>query len=275
MSRIYGNSEVTYNFYDELLNTQIPKSIKDRRKSSWEEIRAIDDKIKIYLPKEAIDVLGISRTVILRQPLRRRTVSVIPADPNGTRAIVFPRKAPYKDNEYEYTYYLGKIIANDNPDEMTDFLVPGEYDELIPLFLEYLYVKEHGDTNAFSINYFNELKKNAKRFMRNYNYIRSSDDTLNYGIRNGLFVDPEYAMDAFDNELIQFEQLAGINMRVLSSFDAMLQLADKDLSNEEIKELIRNLMLNEKKARETVVRDMGIETFGYSRSRKELKKIKK
>ena len=37
IERLMGCALLTYNFYDELLNTQIPKSIKDRRKSSWKE----------------------------------------------------------------------------------------------------------------------------------------------------------------------------------------------------------------------------------------------
>lgn len=275
MSRTYGKSNITYDFYEELLDTKIPKYKKDKRESSWEAIRDIDNKIKLYLPEQAIELLGSKRTVILRQPFRRKTISVIPAEPEGVRAIVFPRNAPYKENEYEYMYYLGRLLSVVNPDDMFDFYVPGEYDEVIPLLLEYLYVKEHGDTDQFSINYFNELKKNAKRFMRNYNTIESDAKSLDYAKRNSMLFDPYYAEQVFNKDKNNFEQLAAINMRVLASFDALLNIADRNLSVEEIKELIDKLMTNKTKSRETVIRDMDIDTLNYPRIRKELKKFKK
>ena len=74
-----------------------------------------------------------------------------------------------------------------------------------------------------------------------------------------------------DEELNKFTMN---NICSISSLDAVLQLIDKNLSNNELKLLVEELMLNSYGNRKYVLKDIGINVEGYKRLKKETLKYK-
>jgi len=134
--------------------------------------------------------------------------------------------------------------------------MPNEYDimcqfsDVLPLLIEYLYLKEINQEERFSNKNLTDLKLNAYEYKKIYErfekfpYIFSEENMLRNTL---LFLVP------------------------LSSMDATLQIVDKykDKKDELVK-LIYDLFENINHNREEVINERDVETFGFKRLRKEI-----
>ena len=276
MSRIYGKAYEVYNITKDLEETKLPKYKRDNTKSSWDEIETTPEKIEIYLPDRAIDFLTSKKTKIMKTPFLKYTLTQVPEEESEERFIRFPSLSPKEEFKRELMFYMGMLLSSynrDNPKE--EYGIPNEYDDTLPLLLEYLYLKYANKEDEFSIKHLNELKgfqKNYRTFYDDYQdfqNLRREARFANlsqekYEKFQSLCIDKE-------DEIISLTKDSIIQLSSLEGALGVIELLDK----EDIKTIIEKLMLNEKNNRSEVLQEYGIESFGYKRLRKEIEQYKK
>lgn len=277
MSRILGRANDVLNISNTLKNTDLLSYNKDNRKSSWEKIDNIKEELIDYLPSIAIDFINKDKISILKNPLRIYTFTSVPEYKDENRIIRFPSLTPKKEFEREYAFYLGLLLSSYQNDTEEELLELGrEYDDIIPLLIEYVYLKENNLEDRYSIKYLNELKKYTRYYSKNYKKYKKFYDFYNNAETHDLD-DREYEnfkelSDYYDEEM---ERVTLPNIIKLSSFDATLQIIDKNYNHLEYKQLIRELMLNKDESRSSILYERGIESYGYKRLNKEINNKKR
>lgn len=276
MSRILGRVNDVLQISKELQKIN-QKYKKDNAISSWEEIEEIKDNLSLYLPDIAIDFLNKDKISILKSPFRIYTFTNVPEYEDETRYIRFPSEKPKQEFEREYAFYLGLLLSSyqkDTEEEM--FEIGNEYDDLLPLLLEYLYLNKTGSEEKFSLKHLNFLKKYTVSFESSYKKYIKFNEFHNYAETRGLS-DKEYDnyLKLSDEEDEIMERVIMDHLVKLSSFDGVLQIKDKDYSLDEYKKLIEELILNKDENRASILYERGIESYGYKRLRKEIDKYKK
>ena len=276
MSRIYGRAYDVYSITKDLEETKLPKYKKDNTKTSWDEIEITPEKIEIYLPDKAIDFLASKKTKIMKTPFLKFTLTQIPEEENEERFIKFPSLTPKEEFKRELMFYMGMLLSSynkDNPNEK--YGIPNEYDDTLPLLLEYLYLKYVNKEDKFSIKHLNELQSYQKDYITFYDDYQDFQDLRRkarfaylsqekYEKFQALCIDKENEITSLTNDsIIQLSSLEGVL--------GIIELLDK----EDIKTIIEKLMINEKYNRSEVLKEYGIESFGYKRLRKELEQYKR
>ena len=276
MSRIYGRAYDVYSITKDLEETKLPKYKKDNTKTSWDEIEITPEKIEIYLPDKAIDFLASKKTKIMKTPFLKFTLTQIPEEENEERFIKFPSLTPKEEFKRELMFYMGMLLSSynkDNPNEK--YGIPNEYDDTLPLLLEYLYLKYANKEDKFSIKHLNELQSYQKDYITFYDDYQDFQDLRRearfadlsqekYEKFQALCIDKENEITSLTNDsIIQLSSLEGVL--------GIIELLDK----EDIKTIIEKLMINEKYNRSEVLKEYGIESFGYKRLRKELEQYKR
>ena len=276
MSRIYGKAYEVYNITKDLEETKLPKYKRDNTKSSWDEIETTPEKIEIYLPDRAIDFLTSKKTKIMKTPFLKYTLTQVPEEESEERFIRFPSLSPKEEFKRELMFYMGMLLSSYNRDTpKEEYGIPNEYDDTLPLLLEYLYLKYANKEDEFSIKHLNELKgfqKNYRTFYDDYQdfqNLRREARFANlsqekYERFQALCIDKE-------NEITSLTKDSIIQLSSLEGALGIIELLDK----EDIKTIIEKLMLNEKNNRSEVLQEYGIESFGYKRLRKEIEQYKK
>ena len=276
MSRIYGRAYDVYSITKDLEETKLPKYKKDNTKTSWDEIEITPEKIEIYLPDKAIDFLASKKTKIMKTPFLKFTLTQIPEEENEERFIKFPSLTPKEEFKRELMFYMGMLLSSynkDNPNEK--YGIPNEYDDTLPLLLEYLYLKYVNKEDKFSIKHLNELQSYQKDYITFYDDYQDFQDLRRkarfaylsqekYEKFQALCIDKENEITSLTNDsIIQLSSLEGVL--------GIIELLDK----EDIKTIIEKLMINEKYNRSEILKEYGIESFGYKRLRKELEQYKR
>ena len=276
MSRIYGRAYDVYSITKDLEETKLPKYKKDNTKTSWDEIEITPEKIEIYLPDKAIDFLASKKTKIMKTPFLKFTLTQITEEENEERFIKFPSLTPKEEFKRELMFYMGMLLSSynkDNPNEK--YGIPNEYDDTLPLLLEYLYLKYVNKEDKFSIKHLNELQSYQKDYITFYDDYQDFQDLRRkarfaylsqekYEKFQALCIDKENEITSLTNDsIIQLSSLEGVL--------GIIELLDK----EDIKTIIEKLMINEKYNRSEVLKEYGIESFGYKRLRKELEQYKR
>ena len=276
MSRIYGKAYEVYNITKDLEETKLPKYKRDNTKSSWDEIETTPEKIEIYLPDRAIDFLTSKKTKIMKTPFLKYTLKQVPEEESEERFIRFPSLSPKEEFKRELMFYMGMLLSSYNRDTpKEEYGIPNEYDDTLPLLLEYLYLKYANKEDEFSIKHLNELKgfqKNYRTFYDDYQdfqNLRREARFANlsqekYEKFQSLCIDKE-------DEIISLTKDSIIQLSSLEGALGIIELLDK----EDIKTIIEKLMINEKYNRSEVLQEYGIESFGYKRLRKELEQYKR
>ena len=276
MSRICGRAYDVYSITKDLEETKLPKYKKDNTKTSWDEIEITPEKIEIYLPDKAIDFLASKKTKIMKTPFLKFTLTQIPEEENEERFIKFPSLTPKEEFKRELMFYMGMLLSSynkDNPNEK--YGIPNEYDDTLPLLLEYLYLKYVNKEDKFSIKHLNELQSYQEDYITFYDDYQDFQDLRRkarfaylsqekYEKFQALCIDKENEITSLTNDsIIQLSSLEGVL--------GIIELLDK----EDIKTIIEKLMINEKYNRSEVLKEYGIESFGYKRLRKELEQYKR
>lgn len=277
MSRILGRTYDVLQISNTLKNNSFPIYVRDNRESSWEKIDNIINEIEDYLPNIAIDFINKEKISILKNPLRIYTFTSVPEYKDEKRFIRFPSIKPKKEFEREYAFYLGLLLSSYQIDTEEEILELGkEYDDIIPLLIEYIYLKEEKNENKFSLKYLNELKKYTSHFEKNYKkykkFYEFSNNSKTHNLDDREYNNFRKLCDDYDEEM---ERVTLPNIIKLSAFDGVLQIIDKNYTKEEYKKLIEELMINKNESRSSLLYDREIESYGYKRLRKEIDKYKK
>lgn len=277
MSRVYGRAFDVYSITKLLKETKINEYKKDNKKTTWTDIEYTPEKIITFLPDCAIDFLAEKKVKIMKTPFLKYTTTQIPDTEEQDRFIKFPSLVPKEEFKRELMFYMGMILANYNGDNDSDeYEIPDEYDDTLPFLLEYIYLKVAGKDDKFIIKHLNELKSYQKNYMFFYDDYKDFED---------LKSEAEFAnLDKIRYEKFQklckdkedeISSLTKDSVSHLSSLEGTLAIIDSCKSEEELKRIIEELMLNKKGNRGIILRDREIESYGYKRLRKEIEKNRK
>ena len=203
-----------------------------------------------YLPKNVIDFLNKQEISICYNPFAK-TTSTIGADLSGDPTIIYPSKKIREEYKRELIYFIGDILRTINLDLLPDkFDLKCQYASVIPILLEYLYLKESGNLESCSLKYLSELRDNAIDYIRLYEKFKKHENIYDTG--TFLMASLTY--------LVPF-----------ASMDATLQITDKYIDDKEkIKELLGELIENKENNREKIILKNNIDTYGFKRLRKEI-----
>ncbi len=272
MSRVLGRAMDVLQIVNYLQESELPKFFDDKTPTTWEEVENVKNKLKIYLPDSAIDFINKENIIIKKSPLRRYTLTSVPEYKDEKRFIRFPSNKPIKKFEREYAFYLGLLLSSYQIDTQEELLETGkEYDDILPLILEYLYMKDNHMGREFSLRHLNEIKhfsKYYKKIYMDYNHFydfTNSSDTSELSEQEY----ENYLKMASDKDE-EMERLTMEDITKLSSLEGTLQIIDRNLNNGQLKRLIHELMINKNENRSFVLYDYGIDSYGYKRLKKEI-----
>ncbi len=270
MGRLYGRSSDVYNVSKYLLDKKLEKYNQDKTKTSLYDIGLSASSIKVYLPDKAVEIITNTPIVLSRAMFIREPLTFMPYDKEGEPIIYFPKNRVIKEFQNDFIFFIGRVLAAYSPDKMPDnFSIPCEYHDVIPFLLNYLYQKENGNENNFSLKYLHELLDNAKSFVKVYDSYNKFLDAKNeeriFGSSDKIKKYDESNMKAILYKTLQ-------SLVPLSSMDATLQIIDKYNDQDDYKKIIEELVINPNNNREEILMDKGIETFGFKRLIKEIDK---
>lgn len=273
MSKILGKVDEVADICDYIQDSSIEKYKTDNKKTTWSDVIKTINLTSLHLSETVSDYIVKDEIYITKNPLRKYTFISVPEYKNEKRIIRFPSLVAKEEYKREILFFVGCILSCYKSDKEDFFEIPGEFDDVLPLFLDYLYLADTNNKENFSLKYLDKIK-NYTKYYKEYTNEYKAFYEYTRDISFGDFVDKGYQRylkdcKKKDDELSKFTME---NIRSLSSLDAVLQLIDKNLNSDEIKEIVEELMLNKNDNRKYVLNDLGINVEGYKRLKKEVVK---
>jgi hypothetical protein len=165
--------------------------------------------------------------------------------------IFFKSRKLREEYKRELIYFIGDLLRRKSLDYLPEeFDIKCQYSDVVPLIIEYLFLRDTGHAERFSSKHLSDLSLNAPEYMKIYE---------RYNKYEGLFNKEDFLRNTL------------LYLVPLSSMDATLQIID-ELGNDkdELKKLLNELINNESHNREAILKDRNIETYGFRRLRKEI-----
>ena len=274
MSRLYGKSSEVYSISKLLVDSNIKPHTINKKRISNEELETCPEKIEIYLPDKAIEIISNTPIRIVFSPLAIKDTCLLPKNKTEEPTMYFSRWNPIEENKRELVLFLGQFLSSNSLDRIPDDnTIPCEFNELISLLLEAFYLKEEGKLEEFSNKHLNELLFNAKRYVESYkNYNKYHDSLLQTESLQISEKERNRIEEKTKKIEKEFSSATLSSLTPLSSMEVALQIIDKNEDKEKIKELLELLIDNPLHDRQTIIKDMGYETYGYKRLRKEIER---
>lgn len=272
MSRLYGRAFDVFQMSNSFKNYKIPKYNEDNKKVSLDELINSTDVLDLYLPQSAIDYIVNYPIHIVKSPIIPKNASEFPNINNPNATIYFKGLNFKEEQKRDLTFFLGCVLSQINPDELPkENNLPCEYGDILPLLLEYIYLKENNKEDRFLLKHFNSLKFNAEKYQKVYedhqkHLVSDTNKELSY------YSEKEYSKREEYNKSIEDTFLKNtLTMLVpFSSVDGVLQVIDTFKTEKELKKIIELIYNNENNNRQELLNSFGIESYGYKRLRKEL-----
>ena len=249
MSRLYGRLEDINSVSKYLIDNYKKLYIPNYKEIEVEEVIETPKLIYPYLSEDTIKYIDDCDVKLHWNGKLPGTVySGLGSDEN---VIMFRTRQMQEEYKIDLMYYLGDLLNRKNLDTMHgNHDTASQYSILLPLLIEYLFLKETEQTEVFSDRNLPDLRKEAKGFHRMYEIHK----------RFPFCYTEENILDRSLFSLIQ-----------LSSMDATLQIIDKyGNDKEELRRLIQELVDNIDSNREYIMNDRNISTYGFKRLRKEI-----
>ncbi len=280
MSRLLAKSIDVYKACNEINAINIPRHKQNRTKIKWEDIETGVYFIECYLSKEAVDLLTSHKIEILKDPFSMHARSSEVLDDETTK-VSFPSYFSAKE-EYkrDFVFLLGTILSLHNLDKDKgefSYEITDEYREVLPLLLEYLYMKDSCQEDAFALKRIEELKTRTKDYTKKADKYKAQIEECENIVKNpfltaGIF---EETLDYKQKCIDGLKDLTHQTIIPMSSMDATLQLIDKNLSVDELCRVIAKLFRNEYQDRSRIMEQYGVESNGYKRLIKEYEQHKR
>lgn len=275
MSRIYGYSDSVYDVYNDLNNSKILKYNKDNNKTTWDDVINSVNDIDFYIPIEFKKSMENNKIRILRVPsiFNKNTIISTPTEEDEDPTIIFPSRSAKEEYKKELVYFIGVLLREVNCDNMPDlYNIPIEYNDVLPLILEYLYLKNNNLERVFSHQKIHELYVTSNLYVRSFNNYKKIQE-LTYNSRYLPRKDYEKINELEKDSLKKFEDLTLEYLIPLSSLDVSLQLID-NYNSIDFKKLIKDLYNNYNNDRKEYINDLGIDSYGFKRVKEEIEKYK-
>lgn len=250
MSRLYGRTDDVYNISKVFVEEYKGKYIKDNTIISPDELENSANVIEPYLSRENLKYLDEKEIEIACNPFIRETIySGLGEDKN---VIIYPSRKIKEEYKRELIYFIGDLLRRKSLDKLPEeFDIKCQYSDVLPLLLEYLFLRDTGKEERFSAKHLGDLNLNAPEYIKIFDRFNKYEGLYDKGkfLRNTL-----------------------LYLVPLSSMDATLQIVDNITDEDDLKKLIDELISNENHNREDILKDRNIETYGFRRLIKEIKK---
>ena len=274
MSRLYGRAFDVYQISKYLNGKEIPKYTENNKKISLDELIDSSEILDFYLPKSAIDYIVNYPIHIVKSPIIPKNMSSFPNEKNPNATIFFKGLSFKEEHKRDLIFFLGCVLSNINPDELPkDNDLPCEYGDILPLVLEYLYLKETNEEDKFLLKHLDSLKYNAIRYSKTYEayhkyLVNNKSNELNY------YTKEEQEKIDYNNDRYEKDFLSNTLTMLIpySSIDGTLQILDKLKTKDDFKMFINMLYENKNNNRQEVLKEFDIDSYGYKRLRKEIDK---
>lgn len=249
MSRLQGRVEDVNSISKYLIENYNKVYIPSFKEVGTDELMDAPKKVFPYLSKDSVQYINDCNIQLCWNGKLAGTIySSAESDEN---VIFFRTKQMREEYKTDLVYYIGDLLGRKNNDIIQDqYDISCQYNSLLPLLIEYLYLKEEGKEDVFSDRNISDLRMNAKEYRKIYEKVKlfpflfSEENLLNNTL---LYLIP------------------------LSSLDATYQIID-NYGNDKDKliYLIQELIDNENHNREEIINKNNINTYGFKRLRKEI-----
>ena len=249
MSRLYGRVEDVNSISNYLIENYNKLYIMGYKDIEDKELIDAPRTIFPYLSKDSINYINnCDVQVRWNNGIPGTIYSGVGEDDN---VIFFKTRQMREEYKTDLIYFIGDLLRRKNLDYMQDeHDIMCQYSDLLPLLIEYLYLREEGKEEVFSDRNLSDLRINAKEYHRIYEKRKRFP-----------FLVSEKAL--LNNTLLYLVPL--------SSMDATLQIIDKIGDNkDELRLFIQQLIDNPNHNREEIVNEKNINTYGFKRLRKEI-----
>ena len=249
MSRLFGRVEDVKGVADYLTENYNKKYLKDKTEITDVELMDATKDILKYLDKDYVIYINHCNIgVYWNRYIKDTEYSGVGEEYNS---IFFPTKKMIEEYKLDLMFFIGDLLRRRKMDYIPDqYDVRCQYSDVLPLLMEYLYLKENNKEEIFSTKIIADLRLDAPHYQKIYNKHQKHPSIYpdDYLLRNTL-----------------------LYLVPLSSMDATLQLIDKYKDDkDEIRYLIYELVQNESHNREEIMAERNIDTYGFKRLRKEI-----
>ena len=280
MSRDYARGLELHDLSQFINGIKLQKYHEDKRKIKLEDIDAGCDYIEPFISREAQTLLENNPITVKTKPFDKITkVSLIEkGEPTLLTVPSFGGREEYKN---ELLFILGEIMAVQNDDkEMGAFSydVQGEYRSVIGFLLQYIYMRAIDRKEDYFLKILTDLRRHNSMFLKQYNQLDQKVKNSELLLKAEMFFPADVtdrAIKAKEANLKAMGILSRWTLNPFSSFDATLQFLDVDPSDENIRDFIEALYQNETGNRSDIMRELGIDTIGFKRLRKEYERFKR
>ena len=271
MSRLYGRSFDAYQTSKYLKENRIKKYKSDNKRIDLSELVDSTTILDLYLPEKAIDFLTNYPIHIVKSPFIPKNLSTLPNGQNNNATIFFKGFNFKEEYKRELVFFLGTTLSVINPDKLpNEYEFPCEFGDLLPLLMEYIYLRENNKEKDFSLKHLNEVLWNGKNYIKIYDSFQRY--LINDKYRNYYYSDDEEDMGykKYKENESNFLKATLDTIVPLSSLDGVLQIIDTIKDDSEMKKLIELLFENKNNDRSEILREYNIESFGLKRLKKEI-----
>ena len=272
MSRLFGRTFDLYSISTLLSNTKLCKYTGDNRTISWDEVKEVKEKIEPYLTNKTKDILQKHKIIPVSRfkILDNMAISSFPMFGDSDSEIMFPSKKAKAEYKRVYAYFLGQVLSNYNLDgENDNFGVPNEYDDVLPLLIEYMYLNDRD----FDLKHLEELQYTANQYINAYEKYKKADD-LRYAADYLSMNDKKYndMQKIISEETERMETNTSLCLTKFSSIEGALKLIDRINDKEQFKDIIEELTLNQDNSRAKIMVNNNADSYGYRVLRKEIER---
>ena len=281
MSRIYAKSNEIFDACKAINAIHIKRHKPNRTIVDWLDLENGAYFIESYLSKDAINLLSNHKIQILKDPfsLHARRSDIVEDETTRVSfpAIFFARE----EFKREFVFLLGLVLGLQNLDKPREdfaYEIQDEYRDVLPLLLEYLYMRDSNQEEAYYPKKLWEVREWVKDYIKNITEYRKRVEAGETLLRTGVYLSTdgyEGTLAYRDENIENIENLTQRAVSPFSSMDATLQLIDMNLSPNEISDLIEKLYKNEQGDRSRIMESYGVKQDGYKRLIKEFEQHKR
>lgn len=274
MSRLFGRVEDVKGVADYLTENYNKKYLKDKTEITDVELMDATKDILKYLDKDYVIYINHCNIgVYWNRYIKDTEYSGVGEEYNS---IFFPTKKMIEEYKLDLMFFIGDLLRRRKMDYIPDqYDVRCQYSDVLPLLMEYLYLKENNKEDRFILKHLEALKWNGEKYCKTY---ETYNKHLVTDRENQLLIYSEDIDSAREDFNKKYEKDFLVNTLTilvpLSSMDAMLQIIDKVKTKEDFKKIAKLIYDNPDNNRQLLLRDYGIDSFGHKRLRKEINNIR-
>ena len=161
MSRVLGKTNEISNICGYIQESINQKYKIDNNKTTWDDVINTINLTSYHLSNNVVDYIRKEKIHIKKSPLRKYTFISIPENENELRLIRFPSLIAKNEYKRELSLFLGYILSYYKCDKEDFYEISGEFDDVLPFLLDYLYLRDNNKEEKFSLKHLGSYKKHV------------------------------------------------------------------------------------------------------------------